>query len=116
MIKASGSAISSPFGGAVCDHREQTERVGRKNKPSRADKVPERAHAVNPNAKALGAMRNFSGVLKPSPGRGKVAANVVSRRMRAQMCSSFSSVDNHRLCTFSTPGFSPGRFVENCPG
>ena len=35
---------SSPVGGAVCDHREQTERVGRKNKPSRADKVPERAY------------------------------------------------------------------------
>ena len=27
-----------------------------------------------------------------------------------------SSVENHRLCPFSTPGFSPRRFVENCPG
>ena len=29
---------------ACGDHREQTERVGCKNKPSRADKVPERAY------------------------------------------------------------------------
>ena len=27
-----------------------------------------------------------------------------------------NSVENHRLCPFSTPGFSPRRFVENCPG
>ena len=27
-----------------------------------------------------------------------------------------NSVENHRLCPFSTPGFSPWRFVENCPG
>ena len=27
-----------------------------------------------------------------------------------------NSVENHSLCPFSTPGFSPRWFVENCPG
>jgi len=43
MLKASGSAISSPFGGAVCDQREQAERVRTLPAPPEAPSLRELA-------------------------------------------------------------------------
>lgn len=64
-------------------------------KPSQALCLPERAYfCIQPSQSAPDGRR---------------------RRLRG-FSRDKNSVENHRLCPFSTPGFFPRRFVENCPG
>ena len=45
-----------------------------------------------------------------------IAPDVEAQAGMAGSAKETVAVENHRLCPFSTPGFSPRRFVENCPG
>ena len=71
--------------------------------------------ATFPKGTAFGGGGKVSGIAirRPLGGAGALAPEGVTSppRLRGK-----NRVENHSLCPFSTPGFSPRRFVENCPG
>ena len=82
---------------------------------------PQALRASSPKGTPFGGGGKVSGIAKnPTCEKAERIQNRLLPGMRrTKQCAAvphFSSVENHRLCPFSTPGFSPGRYVENCPG
>ena len=118
MPKAPSQRTTSPGG----EKMSRSDKKGNLSSVARLGEFrqvpPQALRASSPKGTPLRYAGNFTATTKSRPlgeggltRSGKTEGVTSPPRLRGK-----NSVENHSLCPFSTPGFSPRRFVENCPG